>query len=178
MIVHSGREWNRESFYQVIGNFSIDGLHVNTDKPQMSLPAFEAFCRHFATNTLLSKKWQGLIGKIQACVMEPIPSETILKSTEKSAIAHAIRKCISENDSTKKEFDILFDIIHQAHRNKGNMVVAPPVETISDSTGLTESYYSAGSARLGEGRHHKTDESHHMNKEYGKLVIKELLSTI
>lgn len=174
-VVLAGRNANEADFLRQFEPFSIDGVRERPGCPSLSQPAFESFCREIAMKRLVEPEWRNWDHPRLAFLPAPTPRADCPGDDPR----YEVWARYGANPATGLDFLKTYRAqVEALYREHGVTLLSPPDE-VYDESGLTRVEFGEDPMRLHpRGGTFGQSDFHHMNTEYGKIVLRHVLQQL
>lgn len=166
-----GQNTNEVDYLRQFEGYSIDGRQPREGKPRLSESAFEAFCEGIAMKRMPAPGWQNWTDTKLHWLPVPIPREDCPLDSER----YGVWARYAEEGFGLPYLGAFRSKVREIYAKAGIEVLDPPAE-IYAANGLTKAKFGKAPGKLqGTVTDYTDDDFHHMNGEYGAVILRDML---
>jgi len=170
-----GHGCGRKPFLNAFGNYSIDNLRERAGKPRMSEPAFMALAAALTGKYRPGPEWRNWSRPRLFLLPAPVPRESCPADDPRyTPWARFAAETITAGLPNVEFLNLHDRLLGQRLREVGIGYVGRPPEVVAQS-GLTPDHFGFNRSRLGGDLSGEADDFHHMNAEFGALMLRRAL---
>jgi hypothetical protein len=173
-VIWAGYFWPWDAVVGLMLDFDIDGLREIGASQVLSRAAFDAFCGDIVKKVTPPPEW--LNWPWPRLILLPAPMRSADCLASRSARFRVCRLLASRPAGARETIGAFMDVFAGSMRAQGIELVAQPKETLLPN-GLSAPRFSRGARRILDPTA-STEDVTHMNAEYGKLQLREVLSRL
>ena len=182
VVVRAGYRWRVDDVVSLLSGYDIDDILQSGAPRRMSADAYRAACRDIAEASLPGRHWRNMNRPSLMIVAKPYPSEAVLETADASGKPLQERRnkgwraALTQHRSVAPALSVFEQAMREALAESNIDFIPAPAKALGTS-GLTLNTYTLGSARL-SAKAHAAEEIQHMNRDYGALVLRDLMTRI
>ncbi|MBO9473259.1 hypothetical protein J7413_06870 [Shimia sp. R10_1] len=176
-VVHVGQLSRETQLAKLVNQFSIDEFRSKKGCRRISFEAFLALRYSLARSAMLTESWRNWTTSQLYTVPAPRFAESCI--TSKSSYYAPWVKLSAENPASfmKDLLDDYYNLIEINHKENGINSILPPDEVYAQN-GLVRAIFQNGARQLRENAEYSSEDHHHMNIQYGEIILHRILDTI